>query len=181
LSARGCAGQIAFHSPSKAWNLAGLKCALILTGHSRQQEVLDRLPHEVPWSVGHLGLLAATAAYNDGEPWRQELLAALEANATLLTDLLAKYLPAIRCTPPQASYLACWTAAPCTWALIPPATDELARLHRNPRDPIRTQETRRSRGALGPSITTASSRWRSTTGTTEGWYVRSYSRGRGAA
>ncbi len=106
VSPQAAATGIAFHSPSKAWNLAGLKCALILTGHSRQHEVLDRLPHEVPWSVGHLGLLAATTAYNDGEPWLDELLAALEANATLLADLLAKYLPATRCTPPQASYLA---------------------------------------------------------------------------
>jgi cystathionine beta-lyase len=69
VSAQAAATGVAFHSASKAWNLAGLKSALIVAVHPRQRRLLDTLPAEVSWGVGHLGALAATAAYADGEPW----------------------------------------------------------------------------------------------------------------
>lgn len=97
---------IAFHSASKAWNLAGLKCALIVAAHSRQRDQLDRLPHEVPWSVGHLGILASTAAYADSATWLDTLLVGLADNAALLSDLLDEHLAQVRFFPPQAGYLA---------------------------------------------------------------------------
>ena len=97
---------IAFHSASKAWNLAGLKCALIVTAHPRQQEVLAGLPHELPWAVGHLGVLASTSAYADGEVWLDSLLDALSGNVALLADLRTEHLPQMLFTAPQASYLA---------------------------------------------------------------------------
>ena len=68
--------------------------------------MLTALPHEVPWSVGHLGVLAATAAYDRGEAWLDTLLAALDSNVALLDDLLEQHLPQVRFARPQASYLA---------------------------------------------------------------------------
>jgi hypothetical protein len=43
---------ISMHSASKAWNLAGLKCAAIVTGSSTMKAVTDRLPHSVPKASG---------------------------------------------------------------------------------------------------------------------------------
>lgn len=106
VSEEAAATGIAFHSASKAWNLAGLKTALIVTGHPRQRALLDALPHEVPWSVGHLGVLAGAAAYADGGAWLDDLLVELAGNVALLVELLARELPEIELAAPQATYLA---------------------------------------------------------------------------
>ncbi|MFI6450287.1 MalY/PatB family protein [Streptosporangium amethystogenes] len=95
---------IAFTSASKAFNLAGLKCALIVT--ERHRAMFDRLPHELGWGVGHLGVLAATTAFTDGDDWLDRLAGRLAANAALLRDLLAERLPSVTFPEPQATYLA---------------------------------------------------------------------------
>ena len=106
VSDQGAATGIAFHSASKAWNLAGLKCALIAASHPRQQAVLAALPPEVPWAVGHFGVLAGTAAYDQGGEWLDALLDALASNVALLAELIDQHLPQIGFVRPQASYLA---------------------------------------------------------------------------
>lgn len=104
VSADAAATGIALHSASKAWNLAGLKCALVVAADPRRLALLARLPEA--WTVGHLGVLAATAAYRDAEPWLDSLLAAIAGNVELLGELLARHLPEVTCTPPEATYLA---------------------------------------------------------------------------
>ncbi|MDN5932141.1 MAG: aminotransferase class I/II-fold pyridoxal phosphate-dependent enzyme, partial [Pseudonocardia sp.] len=104
LSADAAATGIALHSASKAWNLAGLKCALVVAADPRRLALLTRLPDA--WTVGHLGVLAATAAYRDAEPWLDSLLDAIAGNVELLGELLARHLPEVTCTPPEATYLA---------------------------------------------------------------------------
>lgn len=106
VSEQAVATGIAFHSASKAWNLAGLKCALVVAAHPRQLAVLARLPPGLPWGAGHLGALAATAAYAQAETWLDELLDALAGNITLLTELLAERLPDVVFAPPEAGFLA---------------------------------------------------------------------------
>ncbi len=93
-------------SASKAWNLAGLKCALVVPGGSAMRDRLDRWPAESIDRVGHFGVLAATAAYRDGGPWLVALLAHLDRNRALLADLLAGPLPEIGCVPPEFGFLA---------------------------------------------------------------------------
>jgi cystathionine beta-lyase len=93
-------------SASKAWNLAGLKCAVAVTGSDRMRSALDRLPKEVPYRAGILGVLAAVAAFRDGGAWLDALLAHLDRNRRLLADLLTGSLPEIGYRAPQASFLA---------------------------------------------------------------------------
>ena len=52
------------------------------------------------------GLLAATAAYDEGEEWLDDVLRYLDGNRRLLADLLAERLPQVRYTPPEGTYLA---------------------------------------------------------------------------
>lgn len=96
----------AFVSASKAWNLAGLKCAQIVADSEEHAEVLRRLPTELRYGAGHLGLVAAEAAYAHGEPWLEQLLVAVARNVELLGMLLAEQLPGVRWTRPQAGFLA---------------------------------------------------------------------------
>lgn len=100
------ASGLALHSASKAWNLAGLKCALVVATGERPRAVLDALPEAMEYGAGLFGMLAAEAAYRDGSDWLDALLTALASNVELLGALLASQLPQVRWTPPAASYLA---------------------------------------------------------------------------
>ena len=94
-------------SASKTYNLAGLKCAVMIAGGPAQARVLRSLPDEVEWRTGLFGALANVAAYSvDSDAWLDSLLSALGENRTLLADLLAEHLPAARFLPPDAGFLA---------------------------------------------------------------------------
>jgi cysteine-S-conjugate beta-lyase len=101
--AGGDRSAVAVVSASKAFNLAGLKAALLVAGSPAVQERLSRLPEEVAYRAGHLGVLASVAAWRDGDAWLDALLVHLDRNRRLLAELL----PAgVGYAPPQASYLA---------------------------------------------------------------------------
>ena len=92
-------------SASKAFNLAGLKCAAIVTASPRTAELVTRMPAEVRERTGHLGALASIAAFTDGDAWLDTLIRTLSARRAQLADLLATRLPSVRWTPPEATYL----------------------------------------------------------------------------
>ncbi len=102
---------IAVQAASKAWNLAGLKCAQIVTGSEPMAELAATLPDN-RWRVGHFGLLASIVAYAEEVAWLDRLLATLADRRALLADLLAERLPRLSWHPPEASYLAWLDCAP---------------------------------------------------------------------
>jgi len=60
-----------------------------------------------PWErASLLGLVAAEAAFAEGDDWLDAVLAQLAENRRLLGELLPVELPGVRWTPPQATYLA---------------------------------------------------------------------------
>ena len=93
-------------STSKGWNLAALKCAVIVAAGGPKREVLRELGPNAHDRVGYLGWLASCAAWSDGREWLAELRAILQRNRDLLAELLAEHLPAARWTPGDAGYLA---------------------------------------------------------------------------
>lgn len=93
-------------SASKAFNLAGLKCAAIVAASPTMTRVVDGLFAEVNERTGHLGAIASVAAFNEGDPWLAALVETLTARRAQLGSLLASQLPALRWTPPEATYLA---------------------------------------------------------------------------
>ncbi|MDF2508887.1 MAG: aspartate aminotransferase [Microbacterium sp.] len=94
-------------SASKAFNLAGLKCALMVTACDATSEVVRGLPVEVEWRTGQFGLLAAVAAFSEeSDAWLDGLLRTLDENRVLLEDLLAAHIPGARYRIPDAGYLA---------------------------------------------------------------------------
>jgi cystathionine beta-lyase len=97
---------VALHSASKAWNLAGLKCAAIVAGAPAMQSIVDRLSPDVRWRVGHFGVLATVAAYTEAVDWLDRLLIELDSHRTLIGSLLRDLLPSVRWQPPEATFLA---------------------------------------------------------------------------
>jgi cystathionine beta-lyase len=93
-------------SASKAFNLAGLKCAAVVTASPAMADVVGRFPPDARWRTGHFGVIASVAAFRDGGPWLDDLITTLDARRTQLGDLLRERLPMIDWHPPQATYLA---------------------------------------------------------------------------
>ena len=97
-------------SASKAWNVAGLKCAVVIASTDEVRDTLrarlHAIPTEIESRVGHLGVQASIAAFREGREWLHELVAHLDRNRALLMELLRQGLPAARCAAPEATYLA---------------------------------------------------------------------------
>jgi cystathionine beta-lyase len=106
VSAAAARRSIVLTSASKTWNLAGLKAAVMVASSDETRAVLARLPSELPYHAGHLGVLAARAAFRDGEAWLASTIKVLDRNRALLRALLLEHLPLVRYVPPQAGYLA---------------------------------------------------------------------------
>ncbi|MGL3199590.1 MULTISPECIES: aminotransferase class I/II-fold pyridoxal phosphate-dependent enzyme [Curtobacterium] len=97
---------VALTSASKAWNLAGTKCALMVGASERARAWFDGMPAEVVERTGILGYTASVAAFREGGPWLASLLAELTVNRRTLAERLGDVLPGARYRQPQASYLA---------------------------------------------------------------------------
>ncbi|MFA7324995.1 MAG: aminotransferase class I/II-fold pyridoxal phosphate-dependent enzyme, partial [Candidatus Nanopelagicales bacterium] len=64
LNVAGDSPAVSVISASKAWNIAGLKCAQVVPNSASLGATLrERIPHEVQYGAGHLGALAAITAY----------------------------------------------------------------------------------------------------------------------
>jgi cysteine-S-conjugate beta-lyase len=97
---------VAVTSASKAFNLAGMKAALIITASERGDRVRASFPYEVEWRLGQFGAIAGIAAFRDGGPWLDGVLASLDDNRRLLAELISDELPGVRYRIPDATYLA---------------------------------------------------------------------------
>lgn len=93
-------------STSKAFNLAGLKCAVMVAGSETMRRRLASLPEATAFRAGLLGVIASVAAWQDGGPWLDGLLEHLDTVRNAMADLLARHLPQVGYEPPEAGYLA---------------------------------------------------------------------------
>lgn len=105
LSVPGSEDAFSLMSATKGWNLAGLKAALVVAAPEVAAD-LRAMPEEVGHGASHLGVVAHTAAFRHGDRWLDALLRGLDANRTLLGDLLDAHPPRVRWTPPEGTYLA---------------------------------------------------------------------------
>lgn len=118
LAASEAAAQVGYTvtSASKAFNLAGLKCALMITAAESPARVVRGLPDEVEWRTGLFGALAGVAAFSpESDAWLDGLLATLDQNRRLLADLLASHVPGARYRIPDAGFLAWVDLADLGW------------------------------------------------------------------
>ena len=62
------------------------------------------------------GITATIAAYNEGEPWLDAVMAYITDNAKLVMDTFAAQEPRVKPIMPQGTYLNGSTAGPWVWA-----------------------------------------------------------------
>ena len=93
-------------SASKAWNLAGLKCAQLIFTRPDDLQRWREVGHFAGNSTSTLGVLAHTAAWRDGDAWLGPVLGYLQGNRDLLGRLLRQHLPQVGYIEAQGTYLA---------------------------------------------------------------------------
>ena len=93
-------------SPSKAFNLAGLQIANIISADTDIRTKIDKAINinEV-CDVNPFGVEALMAAYNDGEEWLEELKQYLFANYDYLRVYFEEYLPEFPVATLEGTYL----------------------------------------------------------------------------
>jgi cystathionine beta-lyase len=96
---------VAVVAASKAFNTAGLRCAQLVVPDPDSRRRLTDLPMARNDSWSSLGVVAAVAAYTDGDPWLASLVERLDQLRTLLRELLPEHLPLVRMRPLDATYL----------------------------------------------------------------------------
>ena len=91
---------------SKGWNIAGLKCAIIVSQNAEMNSKLSKLAPAMHYRASLLGGFATAVAFAEGGVWLDTVIAQLDHNRHLIKDLLAEKLPTVRYHIPQNSYLA---------------------------------------------------------------------------
>lgn len=90
-------------SGSKAFNLAGLRCAVAHAGPRWIREAFDERRGLMSGQVGVLGVEALKAAWTDGDGWLDQVLTVLDRNRRLVADGLPD---SIGYQMPEATFLA---------------------------------------------------------------------------
>jgi cystathionine beta-lyase len=96
---------VAVVAASKAFNTAGLRCAQLVVPDPDARRLVTGVPMSRNDSWSPLGVVAAVAAYSEGDPWLASLVERLGELRTLLGELLAEHLPKVRMRPLEATYL----------------------------------------------------------------------------
>ena len=94
-------------APSKTYNVPGLGASFAVIPDGELRARFSRAGAGIVAEVNVFGYAACEAAYRDGEPWRQALLAYLRGNRDFLTDAVSRELPGVVIEAPiEATYLA---------------------------------------------------------------------------
>lgn len=97
---------ITISSSSKAWNIAGVKAAFILTQGSHHDALLSRLPEAMHWRTSILGGFAMAECFRAGQPWLADTVQQIRSNFELLRTELHRELPLARLANANSTYLA---------------------------------------------------------------------------
>lgn len=97
---------ITFMAPSKTFNLPGLRCAIAIIPDEELRQRFVEARADLVSRPNILGIAAAVAAYRDGGPWLEALLAYVEKNRDFVAEFVRERLPGLRVYPAEATYLA---------------------------------------------------------------------------
>lgn len=97
---------ITITAASKGWNIAGLKCAIIVTQNARVCETLNAIAPATHYRASLLGGFASVTAFEKGDSWLDSLMVQLDHNRNLVAELISAKTPGVGYLIPHCSYLA---------------------------------------------------------------------------
>lgn len=95
---------ITLMAPTKTFNIPGLPCAFAIIPDASLRRRFQTAGAGVLADITPMAMVAAEAAYRHGEPWRQALIAQLQANHRRLQEVVER-LPGLSMTPAEATCL----------------------------------------------------------------------------
>jgi cysteine-S-conjugate beta-lyase len=98
--------SIVVSAASKGWNIAGLKCAIIVTQDPVLFARLNEMPLAVHYRSSLLGAFATAVAFSDCGDWLDDVVSQLDENRYLIKNLLTAKLPSVGYHIPDNGYLA---------------------------------------------------------------------------
>ena len=90
---------ISLFAPSKTYNLPGLACSIAVIEDRKTRSAFQKAARGMITEVNCFGYAGCEAAYNHGEPWRQELLKILRSNRDLIYQTLISQEDKVRLRP----------------------------------------------------------------------------------
>lgn len=106
VSDEAAACSITFGAPSKTFNIAGIVSSYTIVP---DEKLRDRF---FSWLTANefdaptmFATIATTAAFKEGEEWRQEMLEYVQGNIDYVIEYCAEHIPQIKPRRPQASFL----------------------------------------------------------------------------
>lgn len=93
-------------APSKTFNIAGLQVSNIFIADAALRENFRRTYSAAGYSqLNAAGLVAAEAAYRDGETWYRAVKAYIQSNIAYMREFIRTRLPQLRMIEPEGTYL----------------------------------------------------------------------------
>jgi cystathionine beta-lyase len=103
---------ITISSATKSFNIPGLRCGVMHFGSAALLARFRRaFPERMLGMVGAPGMDATVAAWREGQPWLDAVMALLLANRDRVAAWASAHAPAVRHHPPEATYLAWFDCA----------------------------------------------------------------------
>lgn len=93
-------------SPSKSFNIAGLQISnIIVPGESLREKFRTEMGKVGYNNCNYYGMIACTAAYEQGEDWLEDCKAYIWENVKFIQKFVAEKLPQLHIIEPQGTYL----------------------------------------------------------------------------
>ncbi len=119
--------SITLMAPSKTFNVAGLVASITIVPNAKLRAQVDHMiggwMHIGGGNI--FGLVAARAAYAEGEEWYQQMLRYIEGNVDYLDEQLKKRVPQVRLMRPEATYIPLLDCRELTGGALGMTADEL--------------------------------------------------------
>jgi cystathionine beta-lyase len=93
-------------APGKTYNVAGIHASVAIIEDEALRAQFEKAGVGLVPRLDVMGYTALLAAYRDGQPWLDAVLAYLEANRDFLFDYVNAHLPGVSMTPLEGTYLA---------------------------------------------------------------------------
>jgi len=97
---------VTFTSATKAFNIAGLKCAFAVFGSDALHQRFNAYPRRLRGGLNAFGAEATRIAWTQCDDWLESVRACLDANRQLIAEFVADRLPGVVYRRPEATYFA---------------------------------------------------------------------------
>ncbi|MCR5697886.1 MAG: PatB family C-S lyase [Marinilabiliaceae bacterium] len=98
--------SITLQAPTKTFNFAGIVSSYAIVPNEVLRKQYFKWMSAMELNEPNMfAPIATVAAFRHGEPWRKELLKAIESNIDYVVDFCAQNIPQIKALRPQASFL----------------------------------------------------------------------------